>query len=195
MRACLHILPVVAMILGASAGCSGRGTVEVRIGATSQAATTTPANPEAVEDRTLAVTVSRIDVHVVESGANEKGAEEGATSNGWITIFEGEQPIDLFDPRAVDTVLGESEVPAGKVTQVRLVLANDAVLVDSLGSRPIACPSCAATGIKVVTAGDVEVDSGGVLRLKLDFDADASLVEAGGGLVLKPVVRVESEVE
>jgi hypothetical protein len=193
MRTWLRILPFLIM----AAGCGGRGTIEVGVTSTSQALSSTPVEPgeAGAVERELRVTVTRVDAHVVQPGPENGGDAAGRASNGWTTVFEGEQSINLLDAKTVETLLGESEVPIGRVTQVRLVMGDEAVLGDEQGRRAIACPSCAQTGLKIVTSGQVEVDDERVLHLTLDFDADASLIEADGAYTLQPVVRVEAATE
>ncbi len=191
MRALLGILPLVIF----AAGCGNQGTVEVDVASTSQALTGVPTQPgePAPAQRELRASITRVDMHVVESGREARGqVAAGRASEGWTTIFEGEQEINLLDSESVARSLGSAPAPVGKVTQVRLFLNEGALLVDEQGSRSITCPSCSETGLKLVTAAQVEVEADGVLRLSLDFDADASLVESDTGTILRPVVRVHA---
>ncbi len=191
MRTLLSILPLVIF----AAGCGNQGTIEVDVGSTSQALTSVPVEPSepTLAQRELRTSITRVDVHVVEAGRDARGNEAaGRASDGWTTIFEGAQEINLLDTASAVRSLGSVQAPIGKVTQVRLFMNDVANLVDEQGSRNITCPSCSETGLKLVTAAQLEVEADGILRLTLDFDADASLVESDSGTVLRPVVRVHA---
>lgn len=193
-RSTLAILPL-ALFVGA---CSAQGTVELNVKSTSQAQTTAPTNPapDPTVQEHLRATLTRVDVHIddtIDNVENKVDADDDAGE--WRTIFEGSREIDLFDSSAVTRTLGESQVPAGKVTQVRLYLNDDAVFVDRLGDHSIKCPSCAESGLKIVTGPNVEVDEDGILHLTLDFDADSSIVTNNSKMILKPVVHVIASYE
>jgi len=82
-------------------------------------------------------------------------------------------------------------VPAGRVTQVRLVLDGNVTLVVDGVAQTLRCPSCSESGLKIVTEGDVTVAPGGHLHLDLEFDLDASLTLDGGALILRPTVKLQ----
>lgn len=218
-RASLSVLLSLVAPLALLQGCGGE-TSTVEVGVTSsaqalsaQAPTESPTEvPEGEAPGTaegeasrLWITIARVDVHAVDAGdapedrgAGAAGKPEapgpdaagGEASSGWVTVFEGEQRLDLLEEGAAEAFLGSAEVPAGKLTQVRLLLSGDPTLEAAGESLAVSCPSCAETGLKIVTAGQVEAPEGGVLRLTLDFDASTSLVKEGEAYVLKPVVRV-----
>jgi hypothetical protein len=186
MRAMLTVLPFVLFAVG----CSAQGMVKVDVESTSQAQTIARSDPApVVAQRELHVTLTRVDVHVADADATDDSDRD---SPGWATIFKGAREVDLFDKSAVATSLGYAPTPIGKVTQVRLLIGDDAVFVDEFGNHAIQCPSCAETGLKVVTSGQVEVKSDGVLHLTLEFDRDASLVETRTGFALNPVVHLRA---
>jgi hypothetical protein len=80
-------------------------------------------------------------------------------------------------------------VPTGRVTGVRLILANSPELDIGVQTFNVRCPSCMESGIKIVTH-DLVVTKGGTLHLTIDFDLGASLVQEGSGFLLKPVIHV-----
>lgn len=182
------------------AGCAG-GFVEVEL--SSNALT---GEPGAEPTRSLLITVTEVDVHVVEKGGRdqERAAPEGEIEvadaetaadaeqerNGWVRVFEGEQQINLLDAAAVSAFLGGAAVPAGKITQLRLVLADDALLLEGDQSLPVACPSCTETGLKLNPSGKLEVAEGGTLSLRLEFDQEGSLLEDSEGLRMSPVIKL-----
>lgn len=92
-----------------------------------------------------------------------------------------------------DTILADSDIPAGTISQIRLVLGDDNYIITKDGQKiALTTPSAQQSGLKVQIHQDV---SGGMLyRIKLDFDAAQSIVKAGnsGNYILKPVLRVLS---
>lgn len=92
-----------------------------------------------------------------------------------------------------DTLLSDALIPAGTISQLRLILGDNNYLVTQGGEKILLkTPSVQQSGLKVQLHQDV---SGGMLyRLSLDFDVARSLVFAGnsGNVILKPVLRVLS---
>jgi hypothetical protein len=137
------------------------------------------------------VTIERVRVH------QSAGAAEGA--DGW-------QEIVVNPPRRVDLLsltngvleeLGETALPAGRYTQMRLVLAGNQgngplanSVVPTGGSElPLTTPSGQQSGLKFNIGIDVAADQ--VADVVLDFDACKSVVARGnGGYNLKPVIAV-----
>lgn len=137
------------------------------------------------------VTIERVRVH--QSAAAADGAD------GW-------QEIVVNPPRRVDLLsltngvleeLGETALPAGRYTQMRLVLARNQgsgplanSVVPTGGSElPLTTPSGQQSGLKFNIGIDVAADQ--VADVVLDFDACKSVVARGnGGYNLKPVIAV-----
>ncbi|ULQ56866.1 DUF4382 domain-containing protein [Flavihumibacter rivuli] len=92
-----------------------------------------------------------------------------------------------------DTLLADAVIPAGRISQLRLILGSNNYIIMKDGRKEmLSTPSAQQSGLKVQIQSEV---SGGVLyRLVLDFDAAKSVVEAGnsGKFNLKPVIRVIS---
>lgn len=92
-----------------------------------------------------------------------------------------------------DTLLADAAIPAGSISQIRLVLGDNNYVITKDNKRiDLTTPSAQQSGLKVQIKQDV---SGGILyRLILDFDAAKSIVKAGnsGKYILKPVLRVIS---
>ena len=89
-----------------------------------------------------------------------------------------------------DTVLGGVDLPAGTVSQIRLVLGDDNYLVLEDGTKvPLTTPSAQQSGLKLNV--HAELKAGIPYALVLDFDAARSVVETGksGQYLLKPVIR------
>jgi Domain of unknown function (DUF4382) len=171
------------------AGCGSDGGSTAQPGTVSVSLTDAPA----CGFDQVNVTVSKVRVH--QSGsADDKAA-------GWtdITLDPARKInlLDLNDPTqpnfALDN-LGETPLPAGHYTQLRLVLVpngNSVVLSGPPPSTeiPLDTPSGIQSGIKLIH--QFTVDSGQRVDLLLDFDACKSIVQTGNGKYkLKPVIKV-----
>ncbi|CAN5427032.1 hypothetical protein BH09BAC3_BH09BAC3_06620 [soil metagenome] len=88
----------------------------------------------------------------------------------------------------LDTLLGRIELPAGRITQIRLVLgANNSVKVG--GQKfSLNTPSAQQSGLKINV--QAQLTEGVTYKILLDFDAARSIVKTGNGSYnLKPVIR------
>ena len=137
------------------------------------------------------VTVQKVRVH--------QSASAGESDAGWSEVAVNKR-IDLLGlTNGVLSELGQTALPAGKYTQLRLVLAaNDAttplansVVVSGSGAeQPLTTPSAQQSGLKMNV--DIDVGADQLADFVLDFDACKSIVRAGasGNRLLKPVVSV-----
>lgn len=88
----------------------------------------------------------------------------------------------------IDTLLLSSPVPAGTVSQIRLVLGSDNSVVVGGQSYALNTPSAQESGLKLNL--HETLNAGGSYTFWLDFDAGKSIVESGNGQYkLKPVIR------
>ncbi len=142
------------------------------------------------------VTVSKVRVHQSDN-ASENAA-------GWTDItLSPPRKINLLDlndptqPNFALESLGETPLPAGHYTQLRLVLdrntgqslANSVVLENTTAEIALDTPSAVQSGIKLIHQFDV--GSGQRIDLLLDFDACKSIVKTGNSTYkLKPVIKV-----
>jgi hypothetical protein len=137
------------------------------------------------------VTVNKVRVH--------QSAAAGEGEGGWTDItLNPSRRINLLNlTNGLLEELGETSLPAGRYTQLRLVLdsntganmANSVVLSDTKNEVPLATPSGTRSGLKVGHTFEVEADQ--KVSLVLDFDACKSVVTTGNnGYILKPVVNV-----
>jgi hypothetical protein len=166
---------------GGSADSSGSGTLGVSL-----------TDAPACGFNAVNLTVRQVRVHQSSDASGDAG--------GWSEItLNPARKINLLDlTNGVLEYLGETALPAGHYTQLRLMLSpNDAsnpfrnsVVRSSVPGAQIALntPSAVQTGIKLVHGFDVP--AGGRMDLVLDFDACKSVVALGnGGFLLKPVVK------
>jgi hypothetical protein len=138
------------------------------------------------------VTVEKVRVHR-DDDANEN-------ASGWSeVVLATPQRIDLLEYTNGNTLpLGETQLPSGTYTQMRLVLAangNAAPFANAIqptgGSETaLDTPSGAQSGLKFNV--DMSVPANQIASFVLDFDACRSFVRAGnsGKYLLKPVIRV-----
>ena len=138
------------------------------------------------------VTVDKVRVHRSDSA--------GETDSGWSeVVLASPQRIDLLDYTNGKTLpLGETQLPAGTYTQMRLVLAANGgtapyanAIQPSGGSETaLDTPSGQQSGLKFNV--NMSVPANQVASFVLDFDACRSFVRAGnsGKYLLKPVISV-----
>jgi uncharacterized protein DUF4382 len=137
------------------------------------------------------VTVIKVRVHQ-SSAASEN-------DSGWYDMtLNPARKINLLDlANGVLEELGQTALPAGHYTQLRLVLSantggaldNSAVLAGTTAEIPLVTPSALRSGIKLIHEFDVA--AGQHVDLVLDFDALRSIVPRGSGsYALKPVISV-----
>lgn len=167
---------------GGGSGAAGSGTLGVSL-------TDAPAcGFDAVN-----VTVAQVRTHQSDAASDGDG--------GWSQItLNPARKINLLDlTNGTLDFLGETAVPAGHYTQLRLVLAantgsspvsNSVVLSSAPGTEiALRTPSAVQSGLKLVHGFDVA--AGQRVDLVLDFDACRSVVALGnGGFLLKPVIKV-----
>ncbi len=187
-----HPLPTwlgISLLAALVAGCGGGGGygssgMPYGSGTLGVSLTDTPAcGFDAVN-----VTVTQVRVHQ-SSSATPMDA-------GWTNItLSPARKINLLDlNNGVLDSLGETPLPAGHYTQVRLVLADtsagglaNSVIPSGGAETSLTTPSAMQTGIKLITPFDVQ--AGMRTDLLLDFDACKSVVMNGSGhYMLTPVV-------
>jgi len=121
-----------------------------------------------------------------------KGNSDSSGNDGWVSVpLLRAGKYNLLDLRnGKDTLLGGVDLPAGKVSQIRLILGESNQLVLNDGTTvDLKTPSGQESGIKLDV--DADLKAGIPYELVLDFDAARSIVKAGnsGQYILKPVIR------
>jgi hypothetical protein len=185
------LLAVLAACGGGGGGSAGEGTLRVAL----------TDNPACGYDEVV-VTVREVRVHQNDALDNDPG---------WQSIpVDPPLTIDLLDyTNGALLDLGQTQLPAGQYTKLRLVLSpNTGVLADRNwivlspppGSPagapiPLKTPSGQQSGLKINTS--LNVQAGGLTDIVIDFDACKSVVMAGnsGQYLLKPVLRTLPRVE
>jgi len=111
----------------------------------------------------------------------------------WVTIQGEPQTVNLLEWSNGKTLeLGSADVPAGKYTQVRVIIDSAKIGVNS-EVFPLDVPSGAKTGLKF--GPQFTIESGSTYELVMDFDACRSIVVLGPkknpkGYKLKPRIRM-----
>jgi hypothetical protein len=127
-----------------------------------------------------------IDVQQVEVNVSS----DTGTETGWQTVPLLRPGVyNLLDFRnGIDTVLAATDLPAGTLSQLRLILGDNNSVVVNGQSYPLKTPSAQESGLKFNIHATLTSDI--VYRLWIDFDAGRSIVTTGNGkYLLKPVIR------
>jgi hypothetical protein len=131
-----------------------------------------------------------IDVQKVEVNVSS----DSNTSSGWQTVnllHPGVYNLLKFS-NGIDTLLAAADIPAGTLSQMRLVLGNNNSVVVNGQTFPLITPSAQQSGLKFNI--HATLTPGIVYRLWIDFNAGRSIVTTGnGGYILKPVIRTYTE--
>ncbi len=121
----------------------------------------------------------------------EINAQEG--DGGWVSLDINEGVYNILDlTNGLDTLLGTIELPAGKISQIRLKLGdNNSIKVDDQVIE-LNTPSGQQSGLKLLL--NTTLQAGVTYKILLDFDAARSIVSTGSGKYnLKPVIRTITE--
>ena len=183
----LLALPLLACLTAAAlTGCGGGGG-----GTSSSTGSVQLSLADAVDPGVTAlnITISRIDVHVVNISD-----ENDSNDAHWQTVVTGPITTDLLTLAKTSLLLGpNATLPAGHYTQVRLIVSK-ATITDSTGTYDLTVPSGAQTGIKV--HGGFDVQANAISEILLDFSVKGSLVTTGSGKhILKPVPDIKAVVK
>jgi hypothetical protein len=98
--------------------------------------------------------------------------------------------LDLVNGK--DTLLVTEDVPAGRISQIRLILGDNNTIEVNGEVNQLQTPSSQQSGLKLNV--DADFEPGIAYEYTIDFDAARSIVETGNDkYILKPVLRVISE--
>jgi len=123
--------------------------------------------------------------------ATDDDATEGSE---WVTVEDVNTGIyDLLElTGGVSQLLADTEVEAGYVGQMRLILGPDNTVVVDGETKALNTPSAQQSGLKLQL--NQRLEGGENYAFLLDFDVEQSIVETGnGGYNLKPVIRLSAE--
>lgn len=181
----------VIALTGALSACGGGGGDSAPVSQTAGTLRVSMTDAPACGFDSVNVTVSKVRIH-----QSSNAAESDA---GWADItLNPARKINLLNlTNGVLEELGQVALPAGRYTQLRLVLDGNtgadvasSVVPSATGAEvKLDTPSAVQSGIKLT--GNFDVGSGQMADVVLDFDACKSIVKKGnGGYALKPVVSV-----
>jgi hypothetical protein len=184
---------VAVLLISATivAGCSGNGSSDSTQTAGTGTLGVSLTDAPACGFDEVNVTVSKVRVHQ-SSSATENDAD-------WHNIIlNPARKINLLSlTNGTLENLGETPLPAGHYTQIRLVLsentgsnfANSVVPSGTATEIELVTPSAVQSGIKLINEFDIAANQR--VDLALDFDACKSIVTRGNGSYgLKPVIKV-----
>ncbi|MDH5599068.1 MAG: DUF4382 domain-containing protein [Cyclobacteriaceae bacterium] len=118
----------------------------------------------------------------------------GNSESGWIDLDVNAGIYNLLElTDGVETVIADSHIPSGAISQLRLILGpNNSVVINGV-ETPLQTPSAMQSGLKLLV--NEMLTEGITYSVLLDFDADKSVVRGGGAGVynLKPVIRTVTE--
>ena len=131
-------------------------------------------------------------VHVNIQGI-EIHTDEGDASKGWQSLAVQRGRYNLLElTNGLDTLLATAVLPAGRVSQVRLILGDDNTVTIDGQEIALTTPSAQHSGLKLNVHADLT--PGITYKILLDFDAARSIVKTGSGAYnLKPVIRTITE--
>lgn len=113
---------------------------------------------------------------------------------GWIQLpLEITEPIDLLTlTNGNDTVLTQENIPAGDISQIRMVLGENNQIKVGDEYFDLKTPSAQQSGLKLNM--HTTLDPGVTYELWIDFDAARSVIKKGNGSYsLKPTIKIFTE--
>ena len=133
----------------------------------------------------VVIYVSRVEVH---------SAGTDTSKGSWTVINDSPRYFDLLSLRnGASAVLGDTTLPAGQYTQIRLILEDSNYVKDKAVKHSLTVPSGLQTGIKLIHS--FQIESGKLYELYLDFNLDKSILVTGNGQYkLKPTINVVPKV-
>lgn len=116
-------------------------------------------------------------------------SEPTDNGNGWISLNVEKGIHNLLDlTNGKDTLLANLDLPAGRISQIRLVLGNNNTVVIDGKEIALNTPSAQQSGLKIQI--QQSLTAGVTYKILLDFDVARSVVQTGNGKFnLKPVIR------
>ena len=131
-----------------------------------------------------------IDLQQVEIHGNETESEKG-----WQSLDVTPRIYNLLDlTNGKETLLGDLELPAGRLSQIRLVLGENNTVKVNDETYPLSTPSSQQSGLKVQL--HQVLAEGITYKILLDFDAAKSVIQTGSETYsLTPVIRAITEAQ
>ena len=136
-----------------------------------------------------------VNIDVIEVKFKTGADEEGDDESSWQSLDNPNPGVyNLLElTNGLDALIGEAEIPAGELKELRLVLGDNNTLVEDGNTIDLRTPSAQQSGLKVKV--NEVLEDGITYTILIDFDAARSVVKAGnsGNYNLKPVMRAKLE--
>ncbi len=109
----------------------------------------------------------------------------------WFVLDIEPQVIDILQlQNGAEALLAQSEIPAGELKELRLILGENNKIVVAGDTMDLFVPSGTSSGIKIKVHSEIE--AGEFYDVVIDFVASKSIVKRGNGkYLLKPVVKAK----
>jgi len=126
------------------------------------------------------ICVTRVEVH---KAGND-------STSGWFVINDSTRYFDLLQlTNGASAILGDTSLPAGQYTQIRLFIGDGSYVIDQGIKHDLEVPSGSQSGLKLIHQFTIE--SNKLYELLLDFNVEKSIVITGNGQYkLKPTIKV-----
>ncbi len=133
--------------------------------------------------------IQSVDVHYTGNDTDSVSAD---TAGGWVTLNANAGVYNLTElQNGIEKVIATGELPAGHVTQIRLILGSNNSVIIPQDTLSLVVPGALKTGIKINYDNDIVPDK--QLNILLDFNLQESIIVSGLGVAkLNPVVKVKS---
>ncbi len=133
--------------------------------------------------------IQSVDVHYTGNDTDSVSAD---TAGGWVTLNANAGVYNLTElQNGIEKVIATGELPAGHITQIRLILGSNNSLIIPQDTLSLVVPGALKTGIKINYDNDIVPDK--QLNILLDFNLQESIIVSGLGVAkLNPVVKVKS---
>jgi len=178
----LPLALLICCLLALAAGCSDSDSVSPAADGDGQLRIElidAPAAFDAVEIKIVGVSV-----HLADEDS----------LGGWFDVAIADtMSVDLLTlVNGTAMALADADLPAGRYTQIRLLLGGgNSVVVDGVG-HPLEIPSGMTSGLKIQFPFTIE--PGVLYEMTLDFDASRSIHATGNGRwLMRPVVRASAK--
>jgi hypothetical protein len=148
---------------------------------------------DSVKNATLSVRLTDAPANYEEVLIDIQSAQINVSATGvtenWQTLPVRSGVYNLLNFRnGMDTLLAQVELPAGDITQMRLILGSNNKVKINGQYYTLDTPSAMQSGLKFNI--NATLTEGVEYQLWIDFDANRSIVAKGnGGFNLKPVIR------
>jgi len=126
------------------------------------------------------ICVTRVEVH---KAGND-------STSGWFVINDLTRYFDLLQlTNGASAILGDTSLPAGQYTQIRLFIGDGSYVIDQGIKHFLEVPSGSQSGLKLIHQFTIE--SNKLYELLLDFNVEKSIIITGNGQYkLKPTIKV-----